>query len=241
MPVGVLDDARRSSGIGIRGGTSSRHMRGLLARIGLVVRLGSRDALSLRFRGQLAAISKAQAVIASNLTTRFSPPTRTSRTCSVIASSQVVKYATGLTATKLAAEIVTNLDSAAFWLDMVANEVKELAKQTAKATEEIGHQIVTIQNGTAMSVEAIEGIAKVIDQIDSYATSIAAAVEEQSTTVQSIARNANEVSTGVGYVVENIKGVATAAAEAVKNAATSQEAARNVTRVSGQLESLFRK
>ncbi len=105
---------------------------------------------------------------------------------------------------------------------VVANEVKELAKETARATEEIAQQIETIQRDTAKSVTAIAEVAKVIEQIDAYATSIAASVEEQAATVREIARNANEVSVGVTSVVENIDGVAQSAREGEQHAAMTQ-------------------
>ncbi|MCX5746816.1 MAG: methyl-accepting chemotaxis protein [Proteobacteria bacterium] len=124
---------------------------------------------------------------------------------------------------------------------VVANEVKELAKETARATEEIAQQIETIQRDTAKSVTAIAEVAKVIEQIDAFATSIAASVEEQAATVREIARNANEVSIGVNSVVENIDGVAQAAKEGERHAAQTQVAAGSIGEMNASLVALFRK
>jgi hemoglobin-like flavoprotein/uncharacterized coiled-coil DUF342 family protein len=118
---------------------------------------------------------------------------------------------------------------------VVANEVKELAKETARATEEIAQQIETIQADTGRSVMAIGEVVKIIELIDGYASSIAASVEEQAATVRDIARNANEVSAGVASVVDNIAGVADAAKDAERNAAETQRAAREVQEICAQL------
>ena len=124
---------------------------------------------------------------------------------------------------------------------VVANEVKELAKETARATEEIGKQVETIQADTGKSVESIGVIVKVIEQIDGFASSIAASVEEQAATVRDIARNAGEVSNAVGSVVENITGVSSAAKEAAKTASLTQEAASTVDGLASGLESLLKR
>jgi hemoglobin-like flavoprotein len=118
---------------------------------------------------------------------------------------------------------------------VVANEVKELAKETARATEEIAQQIETIQADTGRSVTAIGEVVKIIELIDGYASSIAASVEEQAATVRDIARNASEVSAGVASVVDNIAGVADAARDAERNAAETQHAAGEVQEICGQL------
>ena len=111
---------------------------------------------------------------------------------------------------------------------VVANEVKELAKETARATEEISQQIETIQKDTSRSVGSIAEITKVIERIDTFATSIAASVEEQAATVRSIANSAGQVSAGVASVVGSIGGVASAAREAERDAALTQSSAREM-------------
>jgi methyl-accepting chemotaxis protein len=121
---------------------------------------------------------------------------------------------------------------------VVATEVKELAKETARATEEIAQQVDSIQADTQKSVSAIADIARVIEQIDTYAASIAASVEEQAATVRDVARNAGEVSTGVGGVVDNIGGVASAARDGERSAARTQRSAGDIHDLAATLSRL---
>ena len=79
---------------------------------------------------------------------------------------------------------------------VVANEVKELAKETAKATEDIGQQIEAIQTDTEAAVNAISEISAIITQINDIQTTIASAVEEQTATTNEIGRNVAEAATG---------------------------------------------
>ncbi len=123
---------------------------------------------------------------------------------------------------------------------VVATEVKELAKETARATEEIAQQVDSIQADTQKSVSAIADIARVIDQIDTYAASIAASVEEQAATVRDVARNASEVSTGVGGVVDNIGGVASAARDGERSAVRTQRSASDIHDLAATLSQLTR-
>jgi len=102
---------------------------------------------------------------------------------------------------------------------VVAAEVKELAGQTAKATEEISQQIGQIQAATGQAVSAIDTIAARIREINGVATTIAAAVEEQGAATQEIVRNVSQAATGTDQVTSNIAGVAQAS-EATGAAAT---------------------
>lgn len=95
---------------------------------------------------------------------------------------------------------------------VVAGEVKNLANQTAKATEEIGEQIGGIQGATKRSVQAIEGIFSTISEVNKISTTIAAAVEQQSAATQEIARNIEEVAAGTKSVTSEIRHVTEAAA-----------------------------
>lgn len=72
---------------------------------------------------------------------------------------------------------------------MVAGEVKNLANQTGKATEQISSQIASVQDETRKAVAAIKGISQVIDQVREISSGIASAVEQQSAATQEIARN----------------------------------------------------
>jgi methyl-accepting chemotaxis protein len=96
---------------------------------------------------------------------------------------------------------------------VVAGEVKNLANQTAKATDEIGQQISAIQSETQVAVEAIRGITHTIEQINELSGAIAAAVEEQSAATSEIARSVEQAAHGTATASENISVVAHAAEE----------------------------
>jgi methyl-accepting chemotaxis protein len=96
---------------------------------------------------------------------------------------------------------------------VVASEVKNLASQTARATEEIASKIGEIQSATGHSVAAIQGIGSVIDEISHISSTIAAAIEQQTAATQEIARNVQEASQGTTEVSTNIAGVSQAAGE----------------------------
>ncbi|MDB5407682.1 MAG: methyl-accepting chemotaxis protein [Rhodospirillales bacterium] len=103
---------------------------------------------------------------------------------------------------------------------VVASEVKALANQTAKATEEIGAQVAAMQAATTDAVQAIGSIGGTIGSINEIAATIASAVEEQGAATQEIARNVQEAARGTSQVSSNIIGVNQAAAET--GAASSQ-------------------
>jgi len=94
---------------------------------------------------------------------------------------------------------------------VVANEVKELAQETARATEDIARRVEAIQADTTGAVDAIGEISAIITSINDYQLTIASAVEEQTATTNEMARNVAEASTGSGEIATNINGVATAA------------------------------
>ncbi len=95
---------------------------------------------------------------------------------------------------------------------VVASEVKNLANQTAKATEQISSMIGTIQGSTGNSVDAIERIGKVIGELNNMSTVIASAVEEQNATTKEIARTSTSVSTDANIVLESVGGLTLSAA-----------------------------
>jgi methyl-accepting chemotaxis protein len=97
---------------------------------------------------------------------------------------------------------------------VVASEVKSLASQTAKATEEIRTQIASMQQVTTSAVGAIQGIGRIIGEINDVTTTIAAAVEEQGAATREIARNIQHAAGGTSEVSSNIVGVSTASAKA---------------------------
>jgi methyl-accepting chemotaxis protein len=94
---------------------------------------------------------------------------------------------------------------------VVASEVKNLAQQTAKATEQISGQIAKIQSETSGAVSAIDGIAQTISRLDDYGASIAAAVDQQNSATREISHNVHEAARGNEEVSQNISGVAEAA------------------------------
>ena len=96
---------------------------------------------------------------------------------------------------------------------VVASEVKNLANQTAKATDEIGAQIASIQAATQDAVSAIESITRTIGQINEVNAGVASAVEEQGAATQEIARNVEQAAAGTQEVSTNIIGVTQAASE----------------------------
>jgi len=111
---------------------------------------------------------------------------------------------------------------------VVASEVKNLANQTAKATEEISSQIGGIQSATQDSVAAIQGITGTIGEISQIASAIAAAVEEQGAATQEITRNVEQASAGTTEVSSNIQGVNQAASETGHAATQISEAANEL-------------
>lgn len=121
---------------------------------------------------------------------------------------------------------------------VVANEVKELAKQTAKATEDISQKIAAIQTDTKGAVDAIATISAVINQLNDISTSIATAVEEQSATTNEMSRNVTEAAKGSNEISQNITGVAQAAQGTSSNAHESMKAAQALAQMSMQLRAL---
>lgn len=121
---------------------------------------------------------------------------------------------------------------------VVANEVKELAKETAKATEDISQKIEMIQTDTKGAVNAIGSIGSIINQISDISNTIASAVEEQTATTSEITRNITEAAKGSTEITQNITGVATAASETSSGASDTQKSARELSRMAGELQSL---
>jgi methyl-accepting chemotaxis protein len=121
---------------------------------------------------------------------------------------------------------------------VVANEVKELANQTAKATEEIAGRIQNIQNDTAGAVEATEQIGETIDRINEISSTIASAVEEQSVTTAEIGRNVEEAASGTRQIAHSITEVANAAEETRASTDGTKNSAGEMSRLAEELEEL---
>ena len=126
---------------------------------------------------------------------------------------------------------------------VVAAEVKNLANQTAKATEEISAQIGDIQEATKNAVAAIESIGSTITEVNHIATAIASAVEEQGAATKEIARNVQQAAAGTGEVSSNITGVNQAAGETGRGAnrvlSAAQELTAEADALGGEVEKFF--
>jgi methyl-accepting chemotaxis protein len=124
---------------------------------------------------------------------------------------------------------------------VVANEVKELANQTANATDNIGRKISAIQTDTKAATTAIGTVSGVIDQINAISATIATAVEEQSATTNEMTRNASEAAKGASDISISIGGVAQAAEGTSARAQESQKAAQEMASIATQLSTLMRR
>jgi methyl-accepting chemotaxis protein len=118
---------------------------------------------------------------------------------------------------------------------VVAGEVKNLANQTAKATEEISQQIGSVQQQTEQAAQAIKDIVGVINQIGEIASGIASAMEEQSAATSEIARNVEQAAAGTREVTDNVSGVQAAAGQTGQAAQQVLTAAEELTLQSDQL------
>ena len=121
---------------------------------------------------------------------------------------------------------------------VVANEVKELAKQTANATEDIEGMVASIESDTQNSVHAIAEIVTTVDQINSIQGSIASAVEQQMSTTQEISRSVQSAAIGVDEVADNINLTAEKASEATASVDQSRHAIEELANMSDELNKL---
>lgn len=121
---------------------------------------------------------------------------------------------------------------------VVANEVKELAKETAKATEEIGRKIDAIQMDTGGAVNAIGGISTIINQIHDIQITIASAVEEQTATTNEISRSVADAAQGSAEIAQNITNVAQATQNTLSSANDVHSASSEMARMAAELQQL---
>lgn len=121
---------------------------------------------------------------------------------------------------------------------VVANEVKELAKETARATEDISQKIETIQGDTGRAVEAIDRISSIINQVNEIQATIALAVDEQRTTTNEIGRSIAVAAQGSSEIASNITSVADAARSTTVAASDAQSAADQLQQLSAELGTL---
>ncbi|HET6151312.1 MAG TPA: GAF domain-containing protein [Marmoricola sp.] len=121
---------------------------------------------------------------------------------------------------------------------VVANEVKELAKETARATEDIGQKIEAIQSDTQGAVAAIAEISEVIGRINDIQTTIASAVEEQTATTNEIARSVTEAAAGANGIAEDVTQVASAAEDTRQGAQNTLQSATDLAGMAAELKGL---
>lgn len=124
---------------------------------------------------------------------------------------------------------------------VVANEVKELAKQTAKATEDVSKEIEAIQTDTQSAVEAITHISGIINKVHEISTIIASAVEEQTATTAEIRRNVTEAAHDSDNIARNVMSVTEAAKSTSHGAGKTQAASTSLARMAEDLQHLVGK
>jgi len=122
---------------------------------------------------------------------------------------------------------------------VVANEVKELAKETAKATEDISMRIDAIQTDVTAAVDAIAEIGTIIRQVNELQVTIAGAVEEQSATTREIGHNVQSAAGASGDIAKNIMGVASSVESSTAFASDAEHAASRLGNVSRALADLI--
>jgi methyl-accepting chemotaxis protein len=120
---------------------------------------------------------------------------------------------------------------------VVANEVKELAQETAKATEDIARRVQAIQGDTTAAVAAIGEISSIVAQISDRQTTIASAVEEQTATTNEMARSVGEAAQGSGQIADNITGVSAAADSTTQALTQTRTAVDELSRMASELRS----
>jgi methyl-accepting chemotaxis protein len=113
---------------------------------------------------------------------------------------------------------------------VVAGEVKNLANQTAKATDEISAKISTVQNGTADAVRAIQSISQVVNEMGGISASVATAVQQQTAATSEIARNVDQAAIGTQEVSHNIAGVELAARQTGQAASEISESSSGLSK-----------
>lgn len=123
---------------------------------------------------------------------------------------------------------------------VVANEVKELAKQTAKATEEITSKIGAIQKDTHTAVGAIAGISESMDKLNSIATSIAASVEQQTASTNEVSRVVAEAKKGVEHISSTIRVVSTVSTESTAASNQTLEASKGLNLLAEKLNAILK-
>ncbi|NMO56215.1 HAMP domain-containing protein [Actinoplanes sp. TBRC 11911] len=121
---------------------------------------------------------------------------------------------------------------------VVASEVKDLAQETAKATEDISRRVAAIQQDTDAAIGAIDRITGIIGEVNEHSTTIAAAVEQQTATTNEMGRNIVEAATGSSQIAQSVSGVATSAQVTADGVAEAQRTAENLQVMSRELQEI---
>ncbi|WP_253839791.1 methyl-accepting chemotaxis protein [Actinokineospora globicatena] len=121
---------------------------------------------------------------------------------------------------------------------VVASEVKDLAQETARATENIATRVQTIQGETSSAVGAIERISQIIHRISDYQTTIASAVEEQTATTSEMSRSVSEAAAGADAIAQTVTEVAEAASSTSDTVSASRETADSLATMAGELNNV---
>ena len=121
---------------------------------------------------------------------------------------------------------------------VVADEVKDLAQETARATDDISRRIESVRNDSRDAIVAIEAIRAVISQISDYQVTIASAVEEQSATTSEMGRGFSEVAAGSAEIAKSIAGVASASSTTLNGVASARQTTDELRKVADELKSL---
>lgn len=121
---------------------------------------------------------------------------------------------------------------------VVAHEVKELAKETAKATDDINKKVQAIRDDSNRAIDAITKITEVINKVNDISVNIAGAVEEQAATTNEMARNVGEMALGTTEISKNISGVARAAQSTTTGTTDLQKAANQIGQMANKLRTL---
>jgi methyl-accepting chemotaxis protein len=121
---------------------------------------------------------------------------------------------------------------------VVASEVKDLAQETARATEDISRRVVAIQADTKGAVAAINEIGQIIEQINNYQLAISTSVEEQSLTSEEVTRSVTEAATGSSAIAEDVTQMTMAAADSAAASAHSRQAASKLAGLAEELQEI---
>ena len=119
---------------------------------------------------------------------------------------------------------------------VVANEIKELARQTAEATQDIKDRIGNIQGSTSEAIEQIQEISRVINDVNEIVSTIATAVEEQSVTTKEIAGNVTQASSGINEVSENVAQSSSVAEDIARDIAGVNQSSNEISNSSSQVD-----